>query len=261
MTLQDLAIKSGHYLSKNSPTILMGLSLAGVMTTAWLTHKAALRADDALNREVLTNDEIQLPKDFTIKHKLKVVWKYYIPPVLSCGATVAFIIAGNSVHNKRQAALITAVSLGETAFQEYREQITETLGKGKEQKARDELVQKNVKKAEDEGKFDGLVLKPDTQDQYVWDVYSSRALVSSVEKLNKAANDVARDCINHDYATLNQFYSAIGIEGIQPGDDVGWSNSTPLEIDLSNAVVRDGKVLIAINFVNPPTANFRDPWR
>ena len=259
MTLQDLAIKSGHYLSKNSPTILMGLSLAGVMTTAWLTHKAALRADSAIKEHESKDNGLWIKA--TNKEKAKLVWKYYIPPVLSCGATVAFIIAGNSVHNKRQAALITAVSLGETAFQEYREQITETLGKGKEQKARDELVQKNVKKAEDEGKFDGLVLKPDTQDQYVWDVYSSRALVSSVEKLNKAANDVARDCINHDYATLNQFYSAIGIEGIQPGDDVGWSNSTPLEIDLSNAVVRDGMGLIAINFVNPPTANFRDPWR
>ena len=253
MTLQDLAVKSGHYLSKNSPTILMGLSLAGVLSTAYLTHKAAQKAQMKL---VMTGPEPQ-----TNKEKVKQVWRYYIPPVLSCGATVAFIIASNSVHNKRQAALITAVSLGETAFQEYREQITETLGKGKEQKARDELVQKNVKKAEDEGKFDHLVLKPDTQDQYVWDVYSSRALVSSVEKLNKAANDVARDCINHDYATLNQFYSAIGIEGIQPGDDVGWSNSTPLEIDLSNAVVRDGMGLIAINFVNPPMADFRDPWR
>lgn len=257
MTLHDLAVKSGHYLSKNSPTILMGLSLAGVVTTAWLTHKAAQKAQLTLLDSTVDPNGEGLP----LKTKAQLTWKYYIPPVLSCGATLAFIIAGNSVHNKRQAALITAVSLGETAFQEYREQITETLGKGKEQKARDELVQKNVKKAEEEGKFDGLVLKPDSQDQYVWDVYSSRALVSSVEKLNKAANDVARDCINHDYATLNQFYSAIGIEGIQPGDDVGWSNSTPLEIDLTNAVVRDGKGLIAINFVNPPTANFRDPWR
>jgi len=257
MTLQDLAVKSGHYLSKNSPTILMGLSLAGVVTTAWLTHKAAQKAQLVLLDPTVDPDGEGLP----LKTKAQLTWKYYIPPVLSCGATLAFIVAGNSVHNKRQAALITAVSLGETAFQEYREQITDTLGKGKEQKARDELVQKKVKKAEDEGKFDGLVLKPDSQDQYVWDMYSSRALISSVEKLNKAANDVARNCINHDYASLNQFYAAIGLEGIQPGDDVGWSNSTPLEIDLTNAVVRDGKGLIAINFVNKPTADFRDPWR
>lgn len=257
MTLQDLAVKSGHYLSKNSPAILMGLSLAGVVTSAFLTHKAAQKAQITLLDPLVDPDGEGIP----FKEKAKLTWKYYIPPVLSCGATVAFIIAGNSVHNRRQAALITAVSLGETAFQEYREQITETLGKGKEQKARDELTQKKVKKAEEEGKFDGLVLKPDSQDQYVWDSYSSRALISSVEKLNKAANDVARDCINHDYASLNQFYNAIGLEGIQPGDDVGWSNNSPLEIDLTNAVVRDGKGLIAINFVNPPSADFRDPWR
>lgn len=257
MTLQDLAVKSGHYLSKNSPAILMGLSLAGVVTSAFLTHKAAQKAQLKLLDPAVDPEGEGLP----FKQKAALTWKYYIPPVLSCGATIAFIVAGNSVHNRRQAALITAVSLGETAFQEYREQITETLGKGKEQKARDELTQKKVTKAEQEGKLDGLVLKPDTQEQYVWDNYSSRMLVSTVEKLNKAANDVARDCINHDYATLNQFYSAIGIEGIQPGDDLGWSNTKPLEIDLTNAVVRDGKGLIAINFVNPPTADFRDPWR
>lgn len=257
MSLQDLVIKSGHYLSKNSPTILMGLSLAGVISTAFLTHKAAQRAQtDFLNYE------IQGPvSELTIKEKTKLVWRHYVPPVLSCGATLAFIVAGNSVHNKRQAALITAVSLGETAFQEYREQITETLGKGKEQKARDELIQKKVTKADEAGKFDGFVLKPDTQDQYVWDSYSSRPLVSSVEKLNKAANELARDCINHDYVTLNQFYSAIGIEGIEPGEDLGWSNSNPIELDLTNAVVRDGKGLIAINFVDNPTADFRNPWR
>lgn len=255
MTLQDLAVKSGHYLSKNSPAILMGLSLAGVLTTAWFTHKAAQKSLLQLQAAEGEGEEL------TAKRKVELTWVNYIPPVLSCGATIAFIIAGNSIHNKRQAALITAVTLGETAFSEYREKMQATLGTGKEKKARDEIVQTKVSEAEKNGKFDGLVLKPDSQDQYVWDMYSSRPFVSSVEKLNKAANEIARNCINHDYATLNQFYSAIGLEGIQPGDDLGWSNSMPLEIDLSNAVVRDGKGLIAINFVNPPTADFRDPWR
>lgn len=256
-TLSDITTKTGHYLSKNSPAILMGLSLAGVLTTAYLTHKAAQKAQLKLLDPLQNEPE----EGFTLKQKAQITWRYYIPPVLSCGATVAFIIAGNSVHNRRQAALITAVTIGQNALSEYKEQVTEALGKGKEQKARDAVTQKKVTKAEEEGKFDGLVLKPDSQDQYVYESFSGRTLVSSVEKINKAANDVARDCINHDYATLNQFFVAIGLEPIPVGEVMGWSNSDPLEIDLTNAVVRDGKGLISINYVNEPVANFRDPWR
>lgn len=247
--------KASQYLAKNSPAILMGLSIAGIITTTYLTHKAAQKALVTIQENTAVNGEP------TPREKLDMSWKFYIPPVLSCGATLAFVIAGNSVHAKRQAALITAVTLGETAISEYREKMVETLGKNKERKARDEIVQKKVSLAEADGKFDGLVLRADSQDQYVWDVFSGRTLVSSIEKLNKAANEVARDCINHDYVTLNQFYTAIGLETIPVGETLGWTNTDPLEVDLTSAVVRDGKGLIAIDFVNQPTASFRDVWR
>lgn len=252
MNLSDFGNKTGRYLSKNSPAILMGLSVAGVLTTAYLTHKAAQKSIV----DILADPAV----DLTAKEKIELTWKYYIPPALSCGATLAFIIAGNSVHSRRQAALITAVTLGETAFSEYKDKMVETLGKGKERKAQDEIIQRKVTEAEKSGKFEGLIIHPDTQEQYVYDTYSGRTLVSTVEKLNKAANEVARECINNDYASLNLFYSKIGLPDIPVGDEVGWNNSHSCEIDLSNAIVLDGKGLIAINYVNKPKVGFDSLW-
>jgi hypothetical protein len=251
VSLANFGNKAGNYISKNSPAILMGLSLAGVLTTAWLTHKAAEKA-----LTDLTVTQMKSGTDLTPKEKVQLTWKYYIPPVLSCGATLAFIIAGNSVQSRRQAALITAVSLGETAFSEYKDKMVETLGKGKEKKAVDELIQKKVTEKENEGVLQALIPREDHQEQYVFDTFSGRVLVSTVEKLNKAANEVARECINNDYANLNLFYSKIGLPEIPVGEVVGWNNDNPMEIDLGSAVVHENKGLIAIKYVNNPRVGY-----
>lgn len=256
MNFSNLVRNAGHNVARNSPAILMGLSIAGVVTTAWLMHKATKKSEPVLAAAISESTE-----PLTVKQKISLSWKYYLPPILSCGATVAFIVAGNTLHFRRSAALITAVALGETALSDYKEQISETFGKGKARKAADELIQKQVTQAETDGKLEKLVVFPENQEQYVFETHTQRMLVSTVEKINAAANKVARDCINNDHATLNQFYSEIGLDPVPWGDDVGWSNTLPLEVDLGSAIVKDGKGVIAIKYQNPPTSDFMDPWR
>lgn len=251
MNLSQLTTKVGHNLSKHSPAIFMGLSLAGVLTTAYLTHKAAQKATQTLSEVA----------GVTPKEKVQLTWKYYIPAALSCGATLGFIIAGNSVQYRRNAALVTAVTLGQEALVEYREQVVEQLGKGKDKKIRDGVNQKKISEKEKEGAFE-LLKAPnaDNQEQYVYETESGRLLVSTVEKINKAANDVARECINNDYASLNMFYRLIGLPEVPMGETHGWNNTNPCEIDLGSAVVQDGKGMIAINYTNKPKVGFESFW-
>ena len=212
MSLSNFGGKAGRYVSKNSPAIFLGLSIAGVLTTVWLTHRATQKA--------------QL--------ELKV--------------------------NGHNAALITAATLSEAAFSEYKGKMVEALGKGKETKAVDELIQKKVTEKETSGDFIGLSPREDNQEQYVFDTYSGRVLVSTVEKLNKAANEVALEHINHDYASLNLFYRKIGLPEIPVGDTVGWNNSHAMEIDLGSAVVHENKGLIAIKYMNQPVVKYDTIW-
>lgn len=255
MNFTDLTKKTGHYLNNHSPAILMGLSLAGVVTTAYLTHKASQKSLQTIDKFEAKDNGFWIKS--TAKEKVQLTWQYYIPPVLSCGATLAVIIAGNSVHARRQAALVTAVSLGETAFGEYREKMVETLGKNKERKAKDEIIQKNV--TAKEADFDQLVLL-NSQDQFVYDTFSGRVHVSSVDKLNKAANEVARECINNDYASLNSFYRKIGMAELPVGETVGWNNKNPMELNLTSAKVHEGRGVLALNYENQPTVGYDSFW-
>ena len=138
--------------------------------------------------------------------------------------------------------------------------MVETVGKNKERKAVDELIQEKVTQKEKDGEFDKLVVREDKQEQYVYDTISGRVFVSTIEKLNKAANEVARECINNDYANLNLFYSKIGLAEIRIGETLGWNNSNPLELNLSNAVVMDGRGLIAINYIKDPIIGYDKIW-
>lgn len=254
MNIPDLAKRLGYSTKKHSPAIFMGLSIAGVLATAYLTHKAAQKTVRTLDAP----ENIGVERD--VKDTIKLVWKNYIPAALSCGASIGFIVAGNSIQFRRQAALVAALTLSDKAYSEYKDKMVEALGKNKEQKARDEISQDKVKKLEEDGEFDKLKLKPDTQEQYVYDEYSGRPFVSTVEKLNHAANIVARECINNDSASLNMFYREVGLPEIPMGEELGWNNAHPCEIHLSNAIVLDGKALIVINWVHKPKVDFENLW-
>lgn len=256
MTIQALTRHSVDLVKNNSPAILTAFGVAGVAITAYLTAKGQNKATKHViekNLERVSAGEELL----TLKEKFQLTWKYYVPAALSCGIAIGSVISSQAINSKRNAALFTAVALGETALSEYREKAVELIGKGKEEKLRDAIIQDKV--TEKSAEFEKLTLI-DTQDQYVYDSFSGRVLVSSVEKLNKAANEVARDCINHDYASLNSFYRRIGLPEIPVGEEVGWNNANPMELNLSSAVVHENKGVLAINYENKPMIGYADIW-
>lgn len=250
MNLTSFGQKLSHTVVRNSPAIFMGLAIAGVVTTAYLAAKAHARATKWTRLRPMDTVD-------TFNKRLKETWRYYVPAALSCGATIGFIVAGNSIQFKRQAALATAVSLGETAFSEYKEKTAEVLGKTKAEKVRNELTQTKVDEKREQ--LEGMEIL-NAGDQHVYDTYSGRVFISSVEKLNKAANEVARDCINENYASLNSFYRKVGLAEIPVGDEVGWNNDNPLELNLSSAVVHENRGLIAINYDKRPIIGYDKFW-
>ena len=69
----------GGIISKNSPTILTGLAVGGLMTTALLTGTAtikAVRLVDEVNHRNWNNPDFY---ELTKKEIVGLTWKYYIP--------------------------------------------------------------------------------------------------------------------------------------------------------------------------------------
>ena len=90
----------GHSLSKHSPGILVGIGIAGMVTTTVLAVRAtpkALRLIEAekQRQEVELNEEIDKLKT---KDVVKVAWKCYIPSAVIGGASIACLIGASSVH-------------------------------------------------------------------------------------------------------------------------------------------------------------------
>src|SRR5689334_17749511 len=98
MTASDIFNKSFKTLKRNSPEILTGLGVAGVVSTAYLTARASFKANTRLWIKFSCPDDhgdMQLPSN---KDKVMEVWKFYIPPVLSGSATIACIIGASKGH-------------------------------------------------------------------------------------------------------------------------------------------------------------------
>ena len=115
-------------ISKHSPEILVGVGIAGMLTTVVLAVKATPKALTLIEEK----KEEQEVDELTPVETIKATWKCYIPAAVTCVASTACIIGASAVNAKRNAALATAYTLSETALKEYKAKVVETIGEKKE---------------------------------------------------------------------------------------------------------------------------------
>lgn len=243
MSLSKLFTNVERFLGNNSPTILTAIGVTGTITTAFLTGKATTQAVRIL-------DEIPL-KERTQKEDVKAVWTLYIPPVATGIVTVTSIILANRIGMRRAAAIAAAYSLSERAFVEYREQVIERLGDRRERTMRDEIAQERVNKhpvTEVLMTGGGTVL--------CFDTMSGRYFESDMERLRKAQNDINYEILNNTYATLHDFYSAIGLPPTRYSSEVGWSSSQLLEIHFATCLSENNRPCISIDYSSYPIRDY-----
>jgi len=227
------------FLEKNNTTILTGIGIAGVITTAIMTGKATIKANDILKDEDALND--------TVLEKIKIVWKCYIPPVMVGGATIGCIIGVNTINERRNAALAGLYSIAQTTFKEYQEQVVKQLGENKERKIRDEVDHEKV-----------LKNPPDTViftggNVLCYDSISGRYFQSDIEKIKKTVNEVNRRLMTEMFISLNDLYFELGLSGIKLGDDMGFNlDYSLLDMNFSSQLTEEGKPCLVLNYnVNP----------
>ena len=91
----------------------------------------------------------------------------------------------------------------------------------------------------------------------MYDTISGRYFESSIEEINKIVNELNRDMLSDMYISLNQFYSAIGLQHTKSGYDLGWQCDKGLiEVDFGATIADDGRPCITINFPYPPHYGF-----
>lgn len=253
-TLSKFARDVRVSLSKHSPEILMGMGIAGMITTTVLAVKATPKAVQLLEEKKNDLEVETLPPVEVVK----TTWKCYAPAAVSCVASIACLVGSNSVNARRHAALATAYKLSETAFAEYRDGVIETVGEKKEKAIRDKVSEKQLK--ENPVTKTEIIMTGKNKTLF-FDPLSHRYFYSSIEAIKRAENIINKEIITDPFdsgRTINDFYDEIGIPTTATGDNLGWNLQIGL-VDVYTSAQKveegeehEGEPCLVINFMNPP---------
>ena len=239
-------------ITKHSPEILTGIGIAGMVTTTILAVKATPKALILLEEEAL---EKNIPREeLTIKEKVKTTWKCYIPAAVTCGTSIACLIGASSVNAKRIAAIATAYNISETALNEYREKVIETVGEKKEKLVRDKVAEKHV---QDRPVSNTEVILTEKGNTLCFDPISGRYFKSDMDKIKKAKNDINWRLLNDMYVSLNEFYDELGLAPTSLGDELGWVvDKGKIDIYFSSQLTDEGEPCLVMEYSIAPKYDY-----
>lgn len=151
-------------LRKNSPTLMFGLGVAGVVATALLTARATLRLEDTLDDHASSNEIIKaahkhdpsrtdtdLKRDLTVNTAKTVfaVGRLYAPAVICGAASIGLLTGSHITLQRRNAGLTAAYVTMAQGFEEYRARVREEAG---DQKDLEYMYGSDTKEIYSEGK-------------------------------------------------------------------------------------------------------------
>lgn len=245
----------GGIISKNSPTILTGLSVGGLLTTAIFASRATVKAvriiDEEMNyrMESAVYSTSEVPP-LSLKETIKLTWKEYIPAACFGAVTIACIIGSNSISQRRNAALATVYGLTETAFREYKEKVVETIGKNKELKVRDDISSDHIKR---NPVSTNEVIITGKGNVLCYDTLSGRYFKSDIERIRRSISDLRIRMVNEMFVTVNDWYEELGLTAIDLGNQMGWDiDKEAFDITFSSQLSEENEPCLVLEYKVEP---------
>lgn len=249
-SIQKATKRLGSAIQKNSPTILTGLSVAGLITTTILAVKATPKALELIEKAEVLNEEGCL----TPLELVKVSWKCYMPATIMGCVTVACMIGANSINLRRNAALASVYSITEATLKEYQAKVVETIGESKARKIKDEIAGDRIAKDPVTSKE---VIITGKGDMLCYDTISGRYFKNNIENLRRIQNDFNRNLIYEMFVSLNEIYYAIGLPAIKVGDELGWNVDAMIEFSFSSKLTEEGEPCLVVDYLVSPREDYR----
>ena len=209
-------------ITANSPVLLLGTTIAGVVTTGVLAAKAGYQARGIVEAQPLrSEDEGETYIPLTNQEIIQLTWKCYATASLSGAGTIAAAVGTHTVHTKRANAMAALYAVTSNKLDDMTEKAEELLGPKKTQELQNRVGQKALDR--NPQTEDTEVLMLDDGVELCYDDWSGRYFMGSVQKLEAVINDVNRMLIDRGDASLNELYDFMGLSPIPMGEDWGWS--------------------------------------
>lgn len=237
------------FLGKNSPEILTGIGVAGMITTTVLAVGATPKALELIDKARWDKDE-----PLTVPETIKVAWKPYIPAALLCAASTSCIIGASAVNHKRNAALATAYAISERTLVKYRDKVIETIGEKKEKEVREKAAQDDVNNKNVSNTQVILTSKGNT---LCMDAMSGRYFRSDLDKIRKIVNELNRRMNYENYISLDDLYSELGLDSTSTSNYLGWNLDDGLiEVDFHTCLAENDEPCVVVDFTVRPRYEF-----
>lgn len=248
MNLSSAVRTTKSVITANSPVLLVGTAVAGVVATGVLAAKGGFKArgliDEAQDKRIANNEE-----PLTLPEKVQLTWLCYAAPVLTGASTIASVVGVHTIHTKRHAALAGLYAVTTSKLDDYREKAEELLGPKKTQELTNAMGQKSV----DEAPFENneiFLLEDGTE--LCYDEWSGRWYKGNLNKIEAAVNEINRQLLHEGEATVNDYYDALGLPGVESGMNHGWPGGTKLELRVAPVTAPNGKPAISAWFHQEP---------
>lgn len=252
--LKNLQIQAQQFAKENSSAILTAGGCVGVVATAVLTGKAAVKAHWYIATKEAELEPLE--ERMSTMDKVVLVGPVFIPPVAVGAATIGSIVAANMMSAKRAAALAAAYGVSQRQLDEYKAKVQEKLTGPKNQAIKDEIAEDRVR---DNPPKEKEVIILAGGDVLCYDMLTGRYFRSTVEQLRKAEAKLNAQLVNHQAASLSDFYDEIGLPSTSFTETVGWNmagQDLPLAMELSTIMTPDEKPCVAIDFSTMPAPNY-----
>lgn len=251
--------------SQHSPEILTCIGIAGMVTTTILAVKATPKALRLINEEKdrQTKDLYEEAQNNGYENcarvdqlkpieVVKVTWKCYVPAVVTGVFSIACLIGAQSVNARRTAALATAYKLSETALAEFKDAAVDVIGEDKVKEVKQKIAENKVEKMTSDENRAKVIVMGDGDTLFI-DPFSNAQFQSSKNKIDAAVNELNRRMLTEMNVSLSELYDELGLEHTATSDDLGWRiDKGYIDVSLSDAIVKDGKAYVVMDFLVRP---------
>ena len=244
MEMKKIINKVKFNVVKHSPEILMGLGIAGVITSTVLACRSTLKVQEILDykeenmnnikevlsegREDYTEEDARKDKTIIMTTTAIRLMKLYIPSVIIGAGSIACLLESHNVMRNRNAGLAAALAATTESFKQYRERVTEKYGDEVDKEMRygikKEKKEKDGKKTKEE-----IVVGCDEKELSGYARYFNENNINwsddpqfNLMFLRQNQNWANDKLISQGYLYLNDVYEALGFPKSKAGQVVGW---------------------------------------
>lgn len=261
-TGNKLSRATGHVelkIKKNSPEILMGVGIVGIVATVVTACRATLKAEEVLDEHAqkmeMIADAIECqdednpyPEEMIKKDKLTTYVqtgvgfvKLYAPSAAIGGFSIACVLVANRILKKRYLAVLGAYNAISASYAQYRSRVRERYGDDvdyelrygvRKEKLETKEVDENGKTVKKKEDVEVISCQPSEYARY-WSKHIKDGVLNPnwdenpefrLMFLRGAQAEANVTLKSRGYIFLNEVYDLLGFEHTQIGQLVGWYN-------------------------------------